>query len=147
MDRGAWQAIVYGVTRVGHDWATKHSTVHFCGCSVAKLCRTLCNPMDCSAPGSPVLHYLQELAQTHVHWVSDTIQPSHPLSPSLPSAFRLSQQQGLFQWVSSSHLGIDIGDIDGGSWDEIFGDLVYILKIMIEEFDAEWYRHLGKGKN
>ena len=115
--------------------------------SVAQLCPTLCNPMDCSAPGSPVLHYLQELAQTHVHWVSDTIQPSHPLSPSLPSAFRLSQQQGLFQWVSSSHLGIDIGDIDGGSWDEIFGDLVYILKIMIEEFDAEWYRHLGKGKN
>ena len=59
--------------------------------------------MDCSMPGFPVLHHLMELAQTHVHWVSDAIQPSHPLSsPSLP-AFNLSQHQSLFQWVSSSH--------------------------------------------
>ena len=59
--------------------------------------------MDCSTPGFPVHHQLPELAQTHVHRVSDTIQPSHPLSaPSLP-AFNLSQHHGLFQWVSSSH--------------------------------------------
>ena len=59
--------------------------------------------MDRSKPGLPVHHHLQEFTQTHIHWVSDTIQPSHPLSsPSLP-AFNLSQHQGLFQWVSSSN--------------------------------------------
>ena len=58
----------------------------------------LCNPMNCNTPGFSVLHYLLEFAQTHVHWVSDAIQPSHPLSlPSLP-AFNLSHH--LFQWVS-----------------------------------------------
>ena len=70
---------------------------------VAQLCLTLCKPMDCSIPGSPVLHHLLELAQTHVHWVSDTIQPSHLLSSPSPPAFNLSQHQGLLQWVSSSH--------------------------------------------
>ena len=66
-------------------------------------CVCLCKPMDCSTQGFPVLHHLPELAQTHVHWVSDTIQPSHP--PSLPSApaLNLSEHQGLFQWVGSSH--------------------------------------------
>ena len=74
----------------------------FC-CSVTKLGLTLCNCMDWGTPGFPVLHYLPEFAQTHVHRVDDAIQPSHPLSsPSLP-AFDLSQHQGLFQWVSSSH--------------------------------------------
>ena len=62
----------------------------------------LCNPMDCSTPGFPVLHYLPELAQSHVHRVADAIQPSHPLS-SLSPAFNLSQHQGPFQWVGSSH--------------------------------------------
>ena len=72
-------------------------------CSVAQSCQTLCNPMDCSTPGFPVLHYLPELVQTHVHWIADAIQPSHPLSsPCLP-ALNLSQHQGLFLWVSSSH--------------------------------------------
>ena len=60
-------------------------------------------PMDRSMPGLPVLHHLPEFAQTHVHWVSDAIQPSHPLSSPSPPAFNLSQHQGLFQWVSSSH--------------------------------------------
>ena len=58
--------------------------------------------MDCSTPGFPVLHYLPEFAQTHVHWVGDAIQPSHPLSSPSPPALSLSQHQGLFQWVSSS---------------------------------------------
>ena len=59
--------------------------------------------MDCSTPGSPVCHQLLELTQSHVHWLGDAIQPSHPLlSPSLP-AFNLSQHQGLFQLISSSH--------------------------------------------
>ena len=72
--------------------------------SVQSLSRVrLCDPMDCSRPGFPVLHQLPKLAQTHVHPVSDAIQPSHPLSsPSLP-AFSLSQYQSLFQWVGSSH--------------------------------------------
>ena len=72
-------------------------------CSVAQLCLTLCNPLYCSPPGFLVLHYLLEFAEKHVHWVGDAIQPSHPLSSPSPPAFNLSQHQGLFQWVSSSH--------------------------------------------
>ena len=74
----------------------------FC-CSVLQSCPTLCNPMDCSMPGFPVHNQLPEPTQTHVHWVSDAIQPSHPLSSPFPPAFSLSQHQGLFQWVSSLH--------------------------------------------
>ena len=70
--------------------------------SVAQLCPTLCNPMDCSTPGFPVYHQLPELAQTLVHWVGDAIQPSHPLSSTFP-AFNLFQHQSLFKWVSSLH--------------------------------------------
>ena len=70
--------------------------------SVAQSCPTLCDPVDCTTPGFPVHHQLPELAQTHVHWVGDAIQPSHPLSSPSP-AFNLSQHQGLFQWVSSLH--------------------------------------------
>ena len=62
-----------------------------------------CDPMDCSTPGFPVHHQLPELAQTHVHWVGDAIQPSHPLSSPSPPALNPSQHQGLFKWVSSSH--------------------------------------------
>ena len=58
---------------------------------------TLCNPMDCSMSGFPVHHHLPKLAQTHVHRIHDTIQPSHPLSSPSPPAFNLSQRQGLFQ--------------------------------------------------
>ena len=69
--------------------------------SVAQLCLTLCNPMDCSISGLPVYHQFQEFTQTHIHWVGDAIQPSYP--PSSPSpAPNLSQHQGLFQWVGSS---------------------------------------------
>jgi len=77
-------------------------------CSVTQLCPTLCEPMDCSMPGLPVHHQLPELAQTHVHWVSDAIQPSHPLSTPSPPAFNPSQHQGLFQWVNSSYYGQSI---------------------------------------
>ena len=72
-------------------------------CSVTQARPTLSDPMDCSTSGFPVLYHLLELAQTHVHWVSDAIQPSHPLSPSSPPAFNLSQHQGLFHWISSSY--------------------------------------------
>ena len=63
----------------------------------------LCDPMDCSTPGLPVHHQLPECTQTRVHWVGDVIQPCHPLSSPSLLAFNLSQHQGLFQWVSSSH--------------------------------------------
>ena len=69
--------------------------------SVAQSCLTLCDPMDRSTPDLPVHHQLLEFTQTHVHWVSDAIQPSHPLSSPSPPAFNLSQHQGLFKWVSS----------------------------------------------
>ena len=69
--------------------------------SVAQLCPTLCNPVDCSKPGLPVQHQLPEFTQTHTHLVGDAIQPSHPLS--FPSALNLSQHQGLFKWVGSLH--------------------------------------------
>ena len=71
--------------------------------SVAQSSPTLWAPMDCSMPGLPVHHQLLGLTHTHVHWIGDAIQPSHPLSPPSPPAFSLSQHQGLFQWVSSLH--------------------------------------------
>ena len=71
--------------------------------SVAQSCPTLCDHMDCSTPGLPVHHQLPEFTQTHVHWVSNAIQPSHPLPSPSPPAFNLSQHQSLFQWVNSLH--------------------------------------------
>ena len=76
---------------------------HYCCCSVTKSCLTLCGLMDCSTPGSSVLHYLPEFAQSHVHWVSDAIHTSHPLSPPCHPALHLSRHLNLFQWVNSSH--------------------------------------------
>ena len=64
---------------------------------------TLCDRMDRSTSGLPVHHQLPEFTQSHVHWVGDAIQPSYPLSSLSPPTFNLSQHQGLFQWVSSSH--------------------------------------------
>ena len=72
-------------------------------CSVARSVQLFATTMDCSTPGFPVLHYLREFAQTHVHQVDKAIQPSHPLLPSSPPAPNLSQLQGLFQWVGSLH--------------------------------------------
>ena len=71
--------------------------------SVAQSCLTLCDPMNRSTPGLPVHHQLPEFTQTHVHLVSDAIQPSHPLSSPSPPAPNPSQHQSLFQWVNSSH--------------------------------------------
>ena len=122
----AWRAVIHGVTKsrtrlskwTDLNWDIFEKTVNFyrelssgealhrrklCCYSVTKSCLTLCSPMDCSTSGVPVFHYLLEFAQTHVHWVSDTIQASHPLSTSSPPAFNLSQHQGLFQWVGSSY--------------------------------------------
>ena len=73
--------------------------------SVAQSCPTLCNPMNCSTPGLPVHHQLPEFTQTHVLWVNNAIQSSHPLS-SLSPAFNLSQYQGLFKWVRWPNIGV-----------------------------------------
>ena len=70
---------------------------------VAQSSPTLCNPMNHSTPGLPVHHQLPEFTQTHIHWVSDAIQPSHPLSSPFPPAPNPSQHQSLFQWVNSLH--------------------------------------------
>ena len=78
-----------------------HNSVQFS--SVAQSYLTLCYPMNCSMPGPPVHHQVPESTQTHVHCVGDAIQPSHPLSSPSPSALNLSQHQGLFKRVSSSH--------------------------------------------
>ena len=80
---------------------TSLSSVQFS--SVAQSCPTLCDPMNHSTPGLPVHHQLPEFTQTHLHWVSDAIQPSHPLSSPSPPAPNPSQHQGLFQWVNSSY--------------------------------------------
>ena len=82
-------------------WLSSKTWVQFS--SVAQLCPTLCEPMNCGTPGLPVHHQLPEFTQTPVHWVSDAIQPSHPLLSPSPPALNPSQHQGLFKWVSSSH--------------------------------------------
>ena len=82
-------------------WARQLSSVQFS--SVTQSCPTLCDPMNRSMPGLPVHYQFPESTQIHVHWISDAIQPSHSLLSPSPPAFNLSQHQGLFQWVSSSH--------------------------------------------
>ena len=71
--------------------------------SVSQSCLSLCDPVNCSTPGLPVHHQLLEFTHTHVRWVADAIQLSHPLPSPSPPVFSLSQHQGLFQWISSSH--------------------------------------------
>ena len=114
-----------GSHRVGHDWSDLAAAAAVCCIintnilmatpimsyvnnfiqlsSVSQSCPTLCDPMNRSTPGLLVHNQLPEFTQTHVHWVSDAIQLSHPLSSPSPSAFNLSQHQGLFKWVNSSH--------------------------------------------
>ena len=71
--------------------------------SLTQSCPTLCNPTNRSTPGLPLHHQLPEFTQTHIHQISDAIQPSHPLSSPSPPAPSPSQNQSLFQWVNSSH--------------------------------------------
>ena len=99
-----WTVLQKWQCRIRASWCTFSSNwFNLLVSSVAQSCPTLCDHMDCSMPGFPVHHQLLELAQTHVHQVSDAIQPSHPLSSPSPPAFSLSQHQGLFQWVTSSY--------------------------------------------
>ena len=99
--------------------------------SVTQSCLTLCDTMDCSTPGFPVHHQLLELAQTHVHRVSDAIQPSHPLLSASPPAFNLSQHQGLFQGVSSSHQVAKVLELQHQSSNEYSG----LISFNIDWFD------------
>ena len=119
-DREAWHAAVHGVpnsrTRLSdwnvhcsiiynnwdmeevhiNRWMDIYVNIFICMCAKPfQSCLTLCDPMDCSMPDFLVYHQLPELVQTHVHWVSDAIQPSHPLSSPAPPAFSLSQHQAL----------------------------------------------------
>ena len=96
-----WHCLTFVAIIIKLKLVRKDSSVQFS--SVTQSYPTLCNPMDCSTPGFPVYHQLPELAQTHVHWVSDAVQPSHPLSSPSSPALNLSQHQNLFQWVNSSH--------------------------------------------
>ena len=84
-----------------HQKCSTWLTIQFS--SVAQSCPTLCDPMNRSTPGLPVHHHLPEFTETHVHWVSDAIQPSHLGSSPSPPAPNPSQHQSLFQWVNSSH--------------------------------------------
>ena len=84
-------------------WRQRRFTALIQFSSVAQSCPTLCDPMNCSTPGLPVHHQLPEFTQTHVHGVSDAIQPSHPLSSPSPPAPNPSQSQSISQWVNSSH--------------------------------------------
>ena len=86
-------------SRLCHLWEETWASWWWRYCSIAQSCPTLCDPMDCSMPGFPVLHHPPELAQTHVHWVCDAIQPFCLLSSPSPS-ISLPQHQGLYQWGS-----------------------------------------------
>ena len=90
-------------TKITTSCWTTIDRIMLCCCSATQSCLTFCHPMDCSIPDFPVLHYLLEFAETHVHSIGDAIQTSHPLSPPSPPSLSLSQHQGLFQWVSCSH--------------------------------------------
>ena len=97
--QGQWSLMgcrLWGCTESDMTEATQQQQQHARLLSVSKLCLTLCDPMDRSTPGFPVIHHLPEFAQTHVYGVSDTIRPSHSLSPHSPPALKLSQDQDLF---------------------------------------------------
>ena len=93
----------FSVFSLWHISVTALATLKQCCCSVNKSCPTPCDPMNCSTPGFSLLHYLPEIAQTYVHWVSDAIHPSRSLSPPFPLVLNLFQHQGLFQWAHSLH--------------------------------------------
>ena len=92
-----WTQFSHTADRLFTNWVTNSFS------SVTQSCPTLCDPMNRSMPGLPVHHQLPQLTQTHVHRVSDAIQPSHPLSSPSPPAPNSFQHQSLFQWVNSLH--------------------------------------------
>ena len=115
-DSSTWHLLCTLFLLLWHE--LHHRSVQFS--SDTESCLTLCDPMNHSTPGLLVLHYLPEFAQTYVHWVSDAIQTSHPLSPSSPLALNLSQHQGLFQWVSSWHQVAKVLELQHQSFQWVF---------------------------
>ena len=103
----------------------------FVSCSFANSCLNLHDSMDCSTAGFPVLPYLSEFAQTHVHWVDDAIQPSYPRLPPSPPVLSLSQYHGLFQWVDSSHQVAKVLDLQLQHSSEYSG----LISFRIDWFD------------
>ena len=101
-----------------------------CCCSVTKLCTTLWPHGLYSTPGLPVPDRLLEFAQVHIHWTGDVIQPSHPLLPSSPPAFNLSQHQGLFQWAACSHQVARVLELQYQSFQWAFRVCVYVYIYM-----------------
>ena len=96
-----WRSVIYPIKNL--KLYVLYNIYIYCIYVDQSLSLTLCDAMSCTLPGFSVLHYLPKFAQTHIHWLSDAIQPCHPLLfPSYP-ALNLSQHQGLFQWVGSSH--------------------------------------------
>ena len=115
---------------------------NICCCSIAKLCPTLRDPVDCSTPGFLVPHHLPEFAQVHVLWISNAIQPSHPLSPPSPHALSLSQHQGLLpvSWLFTS------GSQSIGAWASTSAT---VLPMIIQDWFplrwTGWISLLSKG--
>ena len=99
LDWTSFKFMVQLVKQFSHCLRRSHNSVQFRCLVVSSSLWS----MDCNTPGLPVHHQLPEFTQTHVHWVGDAIQPSHPLLSPSPPAFNLSEHQGLFKWVSSSH--------------------------------------------
>ena len=93
--------VLFSLFPLSINWVTSVDCCYCC--SVTKSCPTLCDTRNCSTPGIFILHYLPEFAQTHVHWDSDAIQPSHPLLPPSPLALHFSQYQDLSQRLGFSH--------------------------------------------
>ena len=103
--------------------------------SSVQLCSNLCDSMDSSKPGLPVHHQLIEFTQTHIHWVGDAIHPPHPLL-SPPPTFNLSQHQGLFKWVSTSHqVAKVLGVSASASVNEYFSEYSGLIFFRMEWLD------------
>ena len=92
-----WHSAFF-IVQLSHPYMVTGKAIALTAAAAKSLqsCLTLCRPMDWSTPGFPVLHYFLEFSQTHVHWVGDSIQTSHPLLSPSPPALNLSQHQGLF---------------------------------------------------
>ena len=98
-ERGEWKSWL----KTQHSKYEDHGIWSYQFSSVAQSCLTLCNPMNSSTPGLPVHHQLLEFTYTHLNWISDAIQSSHPLFSLSPPALNPSQHQSIFQWVNSLH--------------------------------------------
>ena len=109
-----------------------------CCCSVTKLCLTLCDPIDCSTPGFHYLHYLPEFAQTHVHWVNDAIQPSHPLSPLflLPAIFpsiKVFSKESVLHIKWPKYWSFNFGIGPSNEYSELISFKIDWLDLVVEE--------------